>query len=117
MIKTNLYTYKPIDLKVIDGDTIRCSLNLGFDVSLQEQTFRLYGVNAPEMKTPEGKQVKATMEAWCETGRNIEIQTIKTPAGKAKREKYGRWLAIITSDGINLNEKLVELGLAVAYMV
>ena len=43
-----LYTYKARLSRVIDGDTVELNVDLGMSVSVKE-TFRLYGINAPEI--------------------------------------------------------------------
>ena len=42
------YYYKGVLRRVIDGDTIVADIDLGFDVALKKQNFRLYGINTPE---------------------------------------------------------------------
>ena len=45
------YYYKGVLRRVIDGDTIVADIDLGFDVALKKQKFRLYGINTPESRT------------------------------------------------------------------
>lgn len=42
--------YSAMVTRVIDGDTVDCSIDLGFEVSIKTR-FRLYGINAPETRT------------------------------------------------------------------
>lgn len=81
-------------------------LDLGFDTHVHA-TLRLYGVNTPEMSTHDGPMAKAFTEDWLmnqspapttpdetialKKGQvQIKIRTIKD-----KKEKYGRYLAVI----------------------
>ena len=41
------YSAKVID--VHDGDTIKVDIDLGFGIILKNQTFRFFGINAPEI--------------------------------------------------------------------
>jgi endonuclease YncB( thermonuclease family) len=45
-------------IRVVDGDTIRLHLDLGWYVHV-EANCRILGVNSPETSTPAGKQAKA----------------------------------------------------------
>ena len=44
----NLYFYKLLNVCVVDGDTIKADIDLGFGVVLKKRTIRLVGINAPE---------------------------------------------------------------------
>ena len=83
------------------------------DIATQ-QTLRFYGLNAPEISTPEGKVSAAWVVQWfqthCPDGK-FTLQTVKD-----KREKYGRYLAVLISpDGHNINDEIVAAGMAVPY--
>lgn len=112
-----IYEYSARVLRVVDGDTVQLEVDLGFDVR-QRMTVRLYGINAPEMNTAEGKAAKLHLAMMIPEGTMLTLQTIKD-----KREKYGRYLAILLAklvaggELVNINTKLVEDGHAVPYMV
>lgn len=100
---------------VVDGDTMHVGVDLGLDVAVQV-TLRLYGINAPEMRTPEGKAAKQWAIAWfvthCPSG-TFTVNTIKD-----QREKYGRYLAVVTAPGgAVFNDDIVAAGHAVPYTV
>jgi micrococcal nuclease len=106
-----MYEYKAKIIRVVDGDTVDAEVDLGFHVVITMK-FRLAGINAPEMKTAEGKKAKSALISVIE-GKTVKILTIKD-----KQEKYGRYLAIILeNDKNNVNNWLVEQGLATPYMV
>ena len=44
------YRIKKGSVQVVDGDTIRCVLDLGFSI-LHKATIRLAGINCPETRT------------------------------------------------------------------
>lgn len=112
------YTYNawlPLGLTSIhDGDTLHAGLDLGCDV-LVMLTIRFYGINSPELGTPEGKVAKAWAQQWftdnCPGGKFV-LQTIKD-----NREKYGRYLGVIFAPGggPSLNDAMVAAGQAVTY--
>jgi endonuclease YncB( thermonuclease family) len=88
-----IYIYKAELIRVVDGDTVDLVIDLGFDTSRKER-FRLYGVDAPEMNTKEGKEAKAWLEDAIRPPEPIYVQTIQLET-KAKRDKYGRFLAVL----------------------
>jgi micrococcal nuclease len=108
------YTYKAIVLDVYDGDTCTVDIDLGFGIWMKKQKLRLYGINTPEL-TGEQKQDGIKTRDYLASlimGKEVIIETQKD-----KAEKYGRWLATIWLDGVNLNKKLIEEGYAREYLV
>jgi endonuclease YncB( thermonuclease family) len=98
---------------VVDGDTMHITVDMGMDIA-NSVTLRVYGVNAPEMSTPEGKAAKIWAIEWfnvnCPDGK-FTLQTVKD-----KREKYGRYLAtILAPTGNTFNTDIVAAGHAVPY--
>lgn len=53
----HLFTYKGYVERVIDGDTLKVEIDLGFR-NWTRQTLRLRGVDAPEVDTKEGRRAK-----------------------------------------------------------
>ena len=88
-----IYIYKAELIRVVDGDTVDLIIDLGFDTSRKER-FRLYGIDAPEMNTAEGKAAKAWLREVLQPLEAIYVQTIQLET-KAKRDKYGRFLAVL----------------------
>jgi micrococcal nuclease len=91
-----IYIYKAELIRVVDGDTVDLIIDLGFD-TLRRERFRLYGIDAPEMRTKEGKEAKAWLIGVLGPPEPIYVQTIQLST-KAKRDKYGRFLAVLFSD-------------------
>jgi endonuclease YncB( thermonuclease family) len=120
------YTYDAIIKSVHDGDTVTVDIDLGLDAGLTGQKLRLYGINAPELVTPEGKVALAFIRKFLSPGEWVLVDTIKD-----KTEKYGRYLAVIRkklapaadvkmpvirADGtVSINELMVLNGQAVSY--
>lgn len=100
-------------LGVVDGDTLNVGVDLGLDVA-HNITLRMFGINAPELSTIEGKAAKQWAVAWfeqhCPTGQFV-VQTAKD-----NRDKYGRYLAtVVAPDGAVFNSDIVAAGMAVPY--
>ena len=108
-----MYEYRSTILRVVDGDTIDVSIDLGFDISHKERV-RLYGVDTPELRggTDESKALAKTATAFVVDRMPIgSQQVIKTQYDR--RGKYGRILAdFLLEDGQSLCELLVSEGLA-----
>lgn len=109
-----MYEYKAVVIRVYDGDTVRCNIDLGFEHWMMNQTIRLYGIDTPEIRGEERPMGLESAE-WLRSriyGEEIILKTYKD-----KKGKYGRWLAEVFHDGINLNQQLIKEGLAEPYMV
>jgi endonuclease YncB( thermonuclease family) len=52
-----MYEYMAKVTRVIDGDTIEVEIDLGFKIK-HTTILRLSGINAPELRTPEGVAAK-----------------------------------------------------------
>jgi micrococcal nuclease len=94
-----IYIYKAELIRVVDGDTVELMIDQGFS-QFTKQTMRLYGIDAPEMRTAAGKEAKAWLWEALQPLDAIYVQTIQLET-KAKRDKYGRFLAVLfdeTSD-------------------
>jgi micrococcal nuclease len=88
-----IYIYKAELIRVVDGDTVDLIIDLGFD-TLRKERFRLYGIDAPELRTAAGKEAKAWLWGALQPLETIYVQTIQLST-KAKRDKYGRFLAVL----------------------
>ena len=109
-----LYSYRATCDRVIDGDTLVLSVDLGFHVTVKE-TFRLLGINCPELGTIAG------LNARNEVIRRVAFGTMRIETVKDRTEKYGRFLVRVyplSDAGVEyeLNRYLVEHGFAVEYM-
>ena len=110
-----MYEYRAKVLRVVDGDTLHLSVDMGLETT-RLLIVRLAGINAPEKNTPEGVVAMDFTRTWCEAHADhdgwVLLRTIKD-----RREKYGRYLAEILAydddDGYSLNDTLVSTGNAV----
>ena len=107
------FVYNAILDRVVDGDTVDVTLDLGFDVKLHKQRCRLAGIDTPESRTRDlaekklGLAAKKRLEELCVN--NFKIKSL----GKGK---YGRILAVpYTEDGQDICKILIQEGHAVEY--
>ena len=84
--------------EVSDGDTLKLS---------DGKTFRLYGVNVPEVKEPFYEEAKVFTQNLV-LGKEIGFEQEEN----YKVDKFGRELGYVFIDGVNLNIELVRNGLA-----
>lgn len=114
----NVYLYNAEVVKVVDGDTFKINIDLGFEVHLGPKSVRLYGVNTPESRTSNleekkmGLAAKEFTDQWIKKANNkVKIESILD-----KNEKYGRILARVWNEaGECLNTEIVKAGLAREY--
>jgi micrococcal nuclease len=90
------FEYEATVYNVYDGDTFKAIVDLGFS-TIVKHTFRLYGVDTPEMRGPEkveGKKVRDYVRGLI-LNKDITIITHRDKTGK-----YGRYLAevVFTDD-------------------
>jgi len=104
--RTFLYNVANTD-RVIDGDTMEVTLDLGFNIFYKVEV-RLNGLDTPEKNTAEGKLVKAKVEEWVK-GKILIVNS-------RELDKFGRVLGEITTDkGDSLNKWLLAEGYARVY--
>jgi len=94
----NTYEASGYCYHVVDGDTIDVE-GLG--------RIRLVGVNTPERGQPGYQEAKDFVEEMC-LGKTVHLDIDDAK----KYDKYGRILAIVYVDGMNLNAELLKRGYA-----
>jgi len=111
-----MYEYGCQVTRVVDGDTIDVDLDLGFDI-IYKCRVRLYGIDTPESRTRNkdekvrGKLAAKFLKDAILNGKNVILQTQL----KDSKGKFGRVLASVVVDGININQRMVTNHLAVRY--
>jgi endonuclease YncB( thermonuclease family) len=85
--------------RIVDGDTIDSSIG----------KIRFLGINTPE----KGEKYYAEAKEFTES--QIGNKTVMIEFGEDRKDMYNRTLAYIFCNGENINQKLVESGLANAY--
>lgn len=95
--------------EVIDGDTVWADIDLGFGIYTTRK-LRMKGINAPELHGESAEAGQKSKEYLTERIGNKTVQiTTYTP------DKYGRMLADIFLDGVNINQEMIDKGFAVPY--
>ena len=101
-----------------DGDTGQFDIDLGFDHIIRSVDFdgktrlscRVYGINAPELSTPEGKLALTAALGFCPVGMRVEIWSHGW-------DKFGGRFdgTIALLDGTDFATRMLDAGLAVPY--
>lgn len=108
-----MYEYQAGLISIHDGDTLHLAVDLGCEITL-EMTVRLYGLNAPELPSQAGLRARNFVTDWFSRRPwPYHVRTIKD-----HKEKYGRYLAVIShpGTGAELNTDLLSSGNAVPYL-
>lgn len=116
----DLWQYRADIERVVDGDTIDLSIDLGFGVILtgdearvrlrDVNTAEIYGTSKDSEEYATGQRQKEFVEEWVAQGANQEWPFLIETRKDDERGKYGRWLAVIIrrTDNANLNEDLID---------
>jgi endonuclease YncB( thermonuclease family) len=97
-----MYEYYAKVLEVHDGDTVTVDIDLGFNTHATPIHIRLKGIDAPELKTPEGVVARDWLKGYLDAGNEVDdgwviVQTTRVPMVKGDEpDKYGeRWLGVL----------------------
>lgn len=118
----------PVDLIALtadcfDGDTCRLTIvmpsPMHVDMLAHKQPVRLCDIDAPELRgetLEAGRKSRDMLMAWIKDAKNVVFRLATGPDNRGLKDKWGRWLGWIIADGVNLNTKLVDEGLAVTFL-
>ena len=121
-----MYEYKAVVDRVVDGDTIDVTIDLGFSV-WKKMRVRMEGINTPESRTRDLEEKKRGLAAKDRLKSILEFNNNKCILKGSGVGKYGRALATVLveslsplngEDGVTLidvNKQLIEEGHAVEY--
>tara|TARA_Y100001937_G_scaffold44540_1_gene62678 strand:+ start:396 stop:800 length:405 start_codon:yes stop_codon:yes gene_type:complete len=112
-----MYTYfvKSVD-RVVDGDTIDISIDLGFDLTKRERV-RLAGIDTPEKRTKNPKEKEMGYQATEFLEMHL-MEATKLTVKTEKEGKFGRmlgWLYKSETDTMSINQIMIDKGYAWAY--
>ena len=121
--RKSCYNFRVVSIdRVVDGDTIDVSIDLGFDL-IKKERVRIAGVDTPEKRTRDLEEKALGIDATNWMKKNLEDTiagddelTIRTEL-VGGMGKYGRllgWLYVGESD-VSLNEQMIAEGYAWEY--
>ena len=121
--RKSCYNFRVTEInRVVDGDTIDVTIDLGFDLYKKERV-RIAGVDTPEKRTRDLEEKALGIDATNYLKKKLEDTiagddelTIRTEL-KGGMGKYGRllgWL-YIGEDVVSINEQMIDEGYAWSY--
>ena len=121
--RKSCYNFRVVSIdRVVDGDTIDVTIDLGFDLYKKERV-RVAGVDTPEKRTRDLDEKELGIDATNWMKKNLEDtidgddELIIRTELKGGVGKYGRllgWL-YVGDDNVSLNEQMIIEGYAWAY--
>ena len=121
--RKSCYNFRVTEInRVVDGDTIDVTIDLGFDLYKKERV-RVAGIDTPEKRTRDLEEKALGIDATNYLKKKLEDTiagddelTIRTEL-KGGMGKYGRllgWL-YIGEDDVSINEQMIDEGYAWSY--
>lgn len=95
-------------LRIVDGDTIRLDLDLGWH-TYRIENCRIAGINAPELTTDAGKAARSYAQQFLPLDTEVVFESTCL-------DKYGRPLGHIRRNGVDFGEQMLAAGHAVPFM-
>ena len=109
------YIYRAKLERVVDGDTVDAMIDVGFDIWIKRR-IRFYGIDTPETRTTNLEEKEKGLLSKARVTQLIEEHHNNISIESHGVRKYGRCLATVYVDGINVNKLLIEEGLATHFM-
>ena len=114
-----MYEYFCKIQRVVDGDTVDISVNLGFDI-WHNARVRMMGIDTPESRTRNLEEKALGLASKARLKELLKGKKVKIVCSKEGKGKFGRILAdvhTIDKEGndVNVNNQLIEEGHARPY--
>ena len=109
-----MYEYNCEILRVVDGDTVDVSIDLGFDISYKSRV-RLYGIDTPESRTRDKDEKARGLMSKEYLIDELSKGQVVIKTHKDKKGKFGRVLGEMYVGDRNINLMMVDDFLAVEY--
>jgi len=112
-----MYEYRCKITKVVDGDTVKCDIDLGFGIWQHNETVRLRGIDTPESRTSDDVEKKYGLLSKKKLIEQIEkSEVIKIVTTRDEKGKFGRILGTLVADNDdNINAYMIRHNYAVHY--
>jgi endonuclease YncB( thermonuclease family) len=97
LVKVPLYYRKARVIRAIDGDTVEMTVDNGYYTTVggKYATFRLYGIDAPELHAASAVARARAMKAKARLAELVEGKEVLIRTRKDPGDKYGRFLVDI----------------------
>ena len=108
-----MFNYNCTLLRVIDGDTIDVNIDLGFNI-WHKGRIRMAGIDTPESRTRNKEEKVLGLAAKSRLKELLKKKKLSINCTKEKG-KFGRILADVLANDININKQLMDEGHARPY--
>ena len=108
-----MYEYAMKLIRIIDGDTFKAEVDLGFS-TFRNETVRMSGINTPESRTRDLEEKRHGLAAKKVLG-DLLTSANELVVNVKEVGKYGRALGIVYADGLNVNYEMIDKGYAYPY--
>ena len=111
-----MFTYNVTINRIVDGDTAKVDIDLGFGIVYSNQTIRFWGIDTPESRTRDleekyyGKLSAQYVKDRLIVGEKYQMRT------EIDKGKFGRILGEFFIDGVSLNQQMIDENMAVKYL-
>ena len=114
-----MYEYFCKIQRVVDGDTVDISVNLGFDI-WHNARVRMMGIDTPESRTRNLEEKALGLASKARLKELLKGKKVKIVCSKEGKGKFGRILADVHTidkelNDVNVNNQLIEEGHARPY--
>lgn len=110
-------TYQATVVQVIDGDSIAVKID-GWPKPFNPVAVRFLGIDSAESRIQDAKckkEVKLGLIAKAWLKKELPVESRVNLIWTGEQEKYGRLLATVMFNDVNLNKLMVKKGMAVPY--
>ena len=91
--------------EVLDGDTVRVNIDLGFGMSMNRVSVRMVGVFAPESHAPGGTAATAKLKELLPIGQAIILRPTMSIVGR-EQMSFARYVGRIWRDDLDICEAM-----------
>ena len=109
-----MYEYKAVVTRVVNGDTVDCSIDLGFDVHINQRV-RLLGVDASESRTTHPVEAEAGLKVKNWLTDKVTNQTVTLKTMYDNRGRFGRVLGTLYLAGNDINAFMLHAEMVKPY--
>ena len=107
-----MYQYKCKIIEIIDGDTVKVDIDVGFNIWMNNMVIRLLGVDSPESRTSDPIEKSFGILSKKRLAELLPISSVQTVQTTID-DKYGRILGDFIVNKESISASLIKDGYAV----
>lgn len=106
--------YEAVIHRVVDGDTVDCTITIFPDLKLENQRLRLLGINTAELKSHDVSEKARAVRAKEYVDQKLKNKTVVIKT--IEKDVFGRHLVTLYLDGEDFNQHLLDKKIAKVYV-